>query len=359
MSGNARREILGGVFALVVPFALYAAIILHRYDGETYLRGDCRYYYAAAVSLYADHDLDIANQLRFLEVDPGDISIAKDGRLVPKHPTVMSVAALPLIAFFGAPGALTFNLLQLAAILLIVYRLALRCASPVFAALAVIATGCASVLPHYVWNFSPDLFAAMLLCAALLMLPDREMAAGFLFALAAVSKFALIFFLPGALLLCRRRWLLLAGAALPFLAFALYNQHFFGSPFATSYDRIVTLEHGRAVVVSQRADFTLPLLEGIARQLDDPVNGLLKTSALTVLSLLALPFLAERHPRLALYLGASSAALFLFYSKYRLWNSSHIGNRFLMPIVILGALPLAAMFESVTRLVRAQRIGAE
>jgi hypothetical protein len=44
-------------------------------------------------------------------------------------------------------------------------------------------------------------------------------------------------------------------------------------------------------------------------------------------------------------------ALFGFYSCYRLWAASHYGNRFLLPLVTLAALPLAAAFDELSRII--------
>ena len=38
--------------ALLIPFAVYLAIVWHGYDGGPYLRGDCIYYYRTAISTF-------------------------------------------------------------------------------------------------------------------------------------------------------------------------------------------------------------------------------------------------------------------------------------------------------------------
>src|SRR5262245_25049304 len=200
------------LLAVVIPFILYAYIVATGYDGIHYLRGDCPYYYVTALSLYADHDLDLSNELRgdFL-VHDSSVSISKDRKLVPKHPIIMPMLAMPLIIALGPPGALAFNLIQVAVLLFLTSVLAMRFASPRAAAVAVILTGVATFIPHYVWNFSSDLFSAALLVAALVALPpsaesnrrnERLFLSGFLFALMVVSKFSLFVFLPGILLIC-------------------------------------------------------------------------------------------------------------------------------------------------------------
>ena len=352
------------LLAVVIPFILYAYIVATGYDGIHYLRGDCPYYYVTALSLYADHDLDLSNELRgdFL-VHNGSVSISKDRKLVPKHPIIMPMLAMPLIIALGPPGALAFNLIQVAVLLFLTFVLAMRFASPRAAAVAVILTGVATFIPHYVWNFSSDLFSAALLVAALVALPpsaesnrrnERLFLSGFLFALTVVSKFSLFVFLPGILLICpaprlRNLLILSAGGFIPFLCFAIFNNEMFGSPFTTSYHRIAVLDQGRIVPYSQENDFNLPFREGLYLQMFDRDKGLFFTSPLTLLSLLGLPLLGRRNKSIAFYIGLSSLLLYLFFCTYRLWNQSHYGNRFLMVIIFLGAVPLASLLDHTAR----------
>ncbi len=181
-----------GVIAVAVPAIVYIAVILARYDGQPYLRGDCQYYYYTAISVSVDHDLDLGNQLPPpMKRHSDDLALDKRGRLVPKHPVWMSLAALPLILVLGAPGALFFNLIQLLTLIFLTFVFARRYASNPAAAVAVMLTGVTSFLPHYVWNFSPDVFVTTLLMAALVTLPeDRGPRLGRHFAARVVFRFA-------------------------------------------------------------------------------------------------------------------------------------------------------------------------
>src|SRR5688572_12912905 len=105
MKGDRRALLL-----LLVPLAVYAVILARRYDGGDYLRGDCPYYYYTTLSLLRDGDLDLSNQI------PGglsrhfdQVSLAADGRVVPKHPIAMPLAAVPFVAALGRPGTLVLN----------------------------------------------------------------------------------------------------------------------------------------------------------------------------------------------------------------------------------------------------------
>jgi hypothetical protein len=270
----------------------------------------------------------------------------------------MPLVSLPFVALLGPPGALGFNVIQLTALLVIIYCLAARWASTWIAAGSVILTGIGSVMPHYVWNYSPDIFATVLLTGALVALPassdeispSRHLLAGLLLGLSWVSKFPLVLFLPLAIVCCTPPytrsvpWLLL-GAALPLVLLAVLNAHLFGSPLVTSYDRIARLEGGRLVPFSQREDFGLSIVLGMWGQITDPRHGLLFTSPVTIPSLVGLAILWRRSSRYAAGLGLSLLGLFLFFSSYRLWDQSYYGNRFLIPIIALAAIPLASLLQ--------------
>jgi hypothetical protein len=201
------------VIALGLPAIVYTAILLAGYDGRGYLRGDSQYYYYTAVSVWQDGDLDLANQLPPpLERHSTDVSLDLRGRLVPKHPIWLALAAQPLIITLGPPGALAFNFIQIILLLLVTYLVAIRYARPMASAIAVAATGTASFIPHYVWNFSPDVFVCLLLMTGLLVLGTRPPASsssslvgGVLFGCAALGKFSALLAVPGVPLLLGRQ----------------------------------------------------------------------------------------------------------------------------------------------------------
>ena len=367
---TARRARIGsllGPLALAagLPLLVYLWIVATGFDGRHYLRGDCPYYFLTAVSLLSDGDLDLGNQLGpGLERHSADVSLDRFGRLVPKHPVVLPLLALPLVAAFGAPGALAFNLLQLVGLLAVLFALASRGAGPWASAVAVALTGVATFLPQYAWNFSPDLLATLLLAGGLLALPAepeasprRHLLAGLLVGLALVAKLPYLVALPGVLALVGSPWrrtlpLLAAGLALPLALLALLNLHLFGSPTTTAYDRIAVFAGGAVRAYSVRGGFDLPIATGLAGQLFDREHGLLPTTPVTLVGLAGLPLLARRRPRLAFAVGWTAVALLLFFARYRFWDSSDYGNRFLLPLVALAAVPLATLCERAAALLR-------
>jgi hypothetical protein len=347
----------GLVLAVAIPSLVNAGIIVRGYDGGPYLRGDCPYYYYTARALLKDHRFDLSRQLPggwFRHVN--QVALSKAGRPVAKHPVVMPILSLPFIATFGKPGALVFNVVQCTLLLVVLYLLAVRIAHPYAASAAVVLTYVASLLPHYLWNYSPDLCATLLVAAGTLVVAEGRQRrdwiwGGVLLGLACAAKDPLVVFIPAMVFLIKRPFTTRAfavavGMLIPLSLFALLNVHQFGSPFTTGYDRIATLSPDYvASTYSQRSSFDLPFREGFSGQLFDPEHGLLRTSPITLISLLGFPLLLWRDRRLGATLAIGSLALFVLFCFYDQWNASHYGNRFLMPIVAFGAVPLAALIQ--------------
>ena len=75
-----------GLTVLVLASALNAAIVLHGYDGQPYLRGDCWYYYVTAVSVLKTGSLDLGPFVAGdLPRHATQVAAAKDGRIVWLH----------------------------------------------------------------------------------------------------------------------------------------------------------------------------------------------------------------------------------------------------------------------------------
>ncbi|HEX9426174.1 MAG TPA: glycosyltransferase 87 family protein [Candidatus Polarisedimenticolia bacterium] len=359
-SAPPREPSFGGRGEWLVP-ALLAALVLaivtvrvsRQYRPLTYLVGDCPYYAATAASLIEDHDLDLRNQLQGgLEVHGPQIALGRNGAWYPKHPLLMPFAALPLVMAFGIPGTLLFNVLVVGALAVVLQRLARPVATPWAAGAASLLLIFGTFLRRYDYNFSPDLFATLVLTTAWLALQrGRDRQGGLLLGLAATAKLTHLFLLPFGLAYaawCRRgRGLARAAgaAAAPLAALALLNAALFGSPFVTSYDRNVIFDHGRPIVVSHRGLFDGSPLQGLEGELFDPVHGLVPTSPMLLLALPGVLILLQRRPREAVLFIAVGEFLLLFFSTYRYWSLSHYGNRFLMPLVAVASPPVALTLD--------------
>lgn len=351
----------GILLALLPPLVVYGVVLARGYDGEPYLRGDCPYYYAAALSLIQDGDLDLANQLRApLTYHTDYVSLDRRERIVPKHPLPLPLLSLPFVALLGQPGALAFNLLQLLMLLGVTWLLARRVAAEWAAGAAVALTGLASFLPHYAWNYSPDVLAALLLLGGVAALPWEESEeprfarcalAGVLLGVACIAKLTFFLLLPALALLLgpltwRERGALALGAAGPLLLFAALNLHLFGAPWTTAYDRIARVDPGQGtwIVHSQRGDLRAPTAASVQGLLLHPKQGMLPTSPITFIALAGFGVFWRRGRPLARFLIGVSVILLAFYACFP-WDSSHHGNRFLIPIVCLAAAPLACLLE--------------
>lgn len=359
--GRPERRWAAGL-AVAVPMLVFLGIVLAGYDGDPYLRGDCRYYVAAARSIAEDGDLDLANQLwQPWDVHNSQVAMDRRGRFVPKHPLWMSIALIPFLALFGNPGALVFNLLQMGVLCWLMFLLAERVGGCRAAALAVWLTALFSFLPHYAWNVSPDVFTSAAMLGALVLLPGdrseargRHLLSGLLLGVAVAAKPTfLLAALPFPLVMGRplRRTapVLAIGLLLPISAWLGLNEYLFGHPLSTSYDRIVHFTPDGIELHSNREDFTLSMVDGAWAQLVHPEKGLLATSPVTVLSIALLPLFFRDQRRWATVVAVASAGIFLFFSRYAPWIWSHWGNRFLMPVVVLGVMPAAGALGRLVR----------
>lgn len=353
---------------LLALAVIYGAIVATSYDGQPALRGDAWYYYLTAVSLLQDQDFDLANQLPGrLEAHSGEIALDRDGHFVPKHNIVLALVSLPLVALWGREGAVIFNLLQLLLCLHVLNLWIASYSSPGTAALATFLVGILSFAPHYVYNYSQDILATTFLLGAFICLDRRSelrswlLLAGASFGIACVAKFpylvvlpALMFVLPAKPL----RWFYFSvGFAAPVALLLGYNAAMFDHPLVTSYDRIAIFEGGAWQVATHRNDFSMAIFpRGLMGQLLDHKHGLLWTSPITVPSLAGLVYLVRIRWRLGAALGAAIFLLYGFFAAYRFWDTSHYGNRFLFPVIVLSGLPLALLLERIVQWWRGRTI---
>ncbi len=322
-----------------------------------FLRGDSRYYASATVSLWHDHDLDLQNQLLGgLVVHERQVALGTAGEWYPMQPILMPVLAIPFYAFFGAAGFLVFNALAMTLLALILWAICRMYVSPGTATGTVALVGGGSFLRAYLVNFSPDILSAVLVLGGLyLILRRKNLAGGLALGVSVLAKVTNLFVsLLVLALLCFRRprpsVLSAAAGLLPGVAlWMLVNLAMFGSPTATGYDQTIVLQEGVVTTVSHRGFFDLPLLEGIRGQLLDPRAGILTTSPLLLLALPGLVPLFRRHRWDGLLFLGISEFLFLLFSTYRWWSTSHYGNRFLIVPVALTAVPIALALDGMRK----------
>lgn len=367
------------ILLLTLPL-VYAAVLAVRWqsiplpmpDGAapafhpTYLDGDCFWYRATIVSLLSDGDLDLRNNVPVMYPKMGarpvfppesDVALGANGAWYPKHPLLLSIAALPFYAAAGDLGLLGFNLLQLTALLVVAFHLLRRVASERVALGMTFWLALGTQLLPGAYNFSPDILSTLLVVGGYLALVSRKAAiAGALLGLACCARWSNVILLPMASLFVlhgftRRDWLAFAvplGACL--LALGGLNAWMFDSAFVTPYDRVIgSFRNGVPVLeVSHRAMFDAPFWSGLWTQLTDGRTGLLVSGPHVVLAPLGLVLLWRRNRADTLLLVGICLALVAFFAPYRPWQASNIGHRFLMTVVVLSALPVALLVGRVT-----------
>jgi len=319
----------------------------------TYLPGDCPFYRAAATSLLRDGDLDLRNDPLWSVLRPeSQVALGARGEWYPKHPLLLPVLALPFYAAAGDAGLLAFNLAQLVALNALIFLAARRFTSDASALALCLWFAFGSLLRPVAYNFAPDVLSTLVVFAGYLALVSRRPAlAGVLLGLAVWSKWTNLLFLPVAgvyalLALDLRSALRLSLAATPFLAaLGVLNWHMFGSPLVTPYDRV--LAAGGGVEPSHRAQFDLPFWSGLWRQVTDPRLGLLRSAPQVLFAVPGVWFLWRRARSEAALVTAFCAVQMAVFAPYRAWHASNYGHRFLMTVVALSAIPVAALAQRV------------
>ncbi|MBI4161574.1 MAG: DUF2029 domain-containing protein [Acidobacteria bacterium] len=337
---------------MAVAAAVLAAVVA-AYEPHTFLRGDCPYYAAAALSLLEDGDFDLRDQIwGGLDVHATQVALGARGEWFPKHPLLMPIATVPFLALFGLDGALYFNCITVLLLFAALARLGGRFTSREAGLLAALLILFGTFLPAYFYNYSPDLFGSLLVTAGFLALfAGGTRTAGATLAAAAWAKPTNAVFFLGAVAYAglRRGWRAAAacilGGAPIFALVGLLQFHMFGAPWRTGYDRTLVLAGGTVWLVTHRDFFDYPFWRGMREQLFFPGRGLLITAPPLWLALPgSVLFWRKRRPEAALLL-ATCTMLFLLLCRYRFWALSHAGNRFLLPLICLAVLPLSFVLD--------------
>lgn len=331
-------------------------IIAREAAGDQAIQGDSVYYRAMIVSMLEDGDLLLANNIPGNPLD-GQLALGSAG-LLPKHPILMPVVSLPFYALFGDQGLLLFNILGSMALLLLIFALNTLFFEGWLAGITTVLYATCTLFLNYVYNYSPDVFATVLLLAGLyLVLKHRPYSGALLLGLSVFAKtpnallagpillyaFATIWRDTAQAPVPRRLARVAAIAALFLLAllpFLYTNYLLFGSPFVTGYQRAaVAGPNGTVLIDDHVAKFNQPLLQGIAQSLFDAQNGLLPSNPVLLLALPGVLWLGKsaRREQLLLVL-LLCVAQFLFFAKYDDWRASNFSNRFLMTSVALSSV---------------------
>jgi len=122
----------------------------------------------------------------------------------------------------------------------------------------------------------------------------------------------------------------------------LTNWLMFGSPITTSYDRWQHFVDGQAVITQQSSAFSCSMLANLPEVLLAKESGLLIGAPLIIVALaFGMANFWQKARNEAILLTVTSVTLITLFSKYCNAVPGEPGNRYLMPIVALCAIPLA------------------
>ena len=332
-------------------------IISNLVSKTDFIKGDCYYYRAMIVSLLQDGDLLLGNNI---DTDPlnGQLALGKQG-LVPKHPIIMPLVSIPFYKAFGDRGLLMFNIIDSIILALLIFKLNQLFFDSYISFLTTILYATGTLFFNYVYNYSPDIFATVLLLAGLnLVLRKRYYTGAFFLGLSVFAKIpnallAGIILLYAGLTILRdydksgdlrlglvQRWAKIAGVAVLFVValapFGFVNHLLFGSPWTTGYQRTAEAgpTPGKIVVTDHVNKFNQPFLGGAFRLLFDGDSGLIPTNPILILAILGFFRLGRSLNPLPLYLVTTIClAQFVTFAKYDDWQTSEFSNRFLMTFV--------------------------
>jgi hypothetical protein len=350
---------------LLLAYSIYAIRRLE--PGFTFAKYDCGWLVTTVISLSQDGDLDLRNQLNN---DPAEAdlqtSMGLKGQWYPVHEYLIAFPTVPFYLLMGIPGCLIFNVLVVILLMMFLYGLCCRHVDEKSAFIAVVLTGFTTLFYEYSYSYSGDVFGACLLVAAYWCIVTRKPCwGGLLWGLSVFARipnlvtapafvvFLLLMDMSGEisgnlrLLPLWKRWArqlarFTVGILPVMFGFGLANWLMFGSPLATSYSRWQVFEGGRAVLKSQGTAFTASLIDQLPGVLFNPTQGLFFGAPLLLVAFaFGLRLFWRRSRSETVLFMTISVALIVLFSKYSIANAGYPGNRYLMSVVALGAIPLS------------------
>ncbi len=347
---------------------VYGAYTVHQYKPYTFAVYDPGWFVSTVISIVQDRDLNLKNQLNNDPFQAADQTAqGKNGEWYPLHEFLMPVLTVPFFLAFGINGCLIFNALISILFMVVVFRLCQRHADSHSAFTSTVLTAFASLFLTYTYSYSGDVFGAFLLILAYWCAVEHHfLLTGFVWGLAVYSRLAnavtILAFLPylclvgisaesshSAKLFQRILKSLLhpllryLGGGLPVaILFLLTNWTMFGSPVTTSYDRWQHFVNGSPVIYSQRSAFSCSWIQRLPEVLADPQSGLFMGAPLLLLAIaFGVRGFWQRARNEAIFQALIWVSLLILFSKYCNAVPGTMGNRYLMPLVALSAVPLA------------------
>jgi hypothetical protein len=353
------------VFLVICLILVYGAYNVRQYKPYTFAVYDPGWFVSTVMSIAEDHDLDLRNQLKNDPSQAADQTAqGKHGEWYPLHEIVMPIATLPLFFAFGINGCLIFNIMISIFLMILIFLLCEHFADTYSAFASTALTAFVSLFINYTYSYSLDVFSTFLLLLAFLGAVRRMyLLSGCVWGLSVFARFSNIVTILAFLLyiflasvldtshkpihwqgISRGKALLkyLIGALPWGGCFLLTNWAMFGSPMITSYDRWQHFVNGNAIVSSQRNAFSCSILDNLPKVLLDPQSGLFVGAPLLILALaFGMRGFWQKARNEAAFFIVISASLLLLFSAYCNAMPGIPGNRYLMPVVALSAIPFS------------------
>jgi hypothetical protein len=291
---------------------------------------------------------------RTLGFRPDVFSVALDGRLLPKHPWLMSVLAAPFYGLFGQAGFWIFEQLALAGLFWGLYKMVEPYAGARSAAIlcSLVAVG-TNLLYFYSYDFSYDVLGAALIIGGTALLRTHFFWAGLLLGASLhirITNGVLIPFIIFAhypffhIKKCDwRPWLVTsAGVFLAWGPLLFINHHYFGDALRGPYARGIEMIQGQMVFDSTFLGLSWKYLTS---EWQPRLLSILKTNP--VFSLAPIGWLlCYRHKSkiYALTIASGGFLHLLVHLNYSYWIGSS-GERFVIASILFMLLPLVFIIQ--------------
>ncbi|MHB1844587.1 MAG: glycosyltransferase family 87 protein [Deltaproteobacteria bacterium] len=353
------------LLVLLAVLGVQGRAVLGRYEPNHWLYRDGAFYYDTLRAIVEHGSLDqgpmqphswYEGKLGWnynLTDDWSNVAVGKDGTWYPKHPLLMPIVSVPFYLALGPIGTLVLNLMCGVLGALLAAELAARFAARWVASLLGVGLGAMPLIVREAYGYNNDLFYALLVVlAALLLEDDRPGWAGLCAGFAVFAKVTNVFFLlPFAL------WSLRGGDFGKTLRFALtssigiavtagFDWALFGAPWITAYHRVLVVQAGHPVIRAHTRLFGRDFWEGLRAVWGLPPHPSAQAYGITsvfvaypvaLLGTLAIAWRRRRPWEAAALLFAIGWPLF-FFAKYEWYRDD-----FWDPSLWLCAAPLAAL----------------
>ncbi len=358
-------------FLLICLILVYGMYVIRRLEpGFTFSKYDPGWMISTVISIAEDGDLDLRNQLNNDPNEAADQTAqGSRGEWYPLHEYLMAFATVPFYMLFGVTGCLIFNVLAVILLMMLLFRLCSRHVDQMTAFVAVCLTAFPTLFLDYTYSYSLDVFGAFLIVAAYCSaVGGNLLLGGLVWGIAVAARmpnaitapaFLAYIVLDGILMpgsagasrmkgLSRRLASFAAGVLPPVVCIGLANWYMFGSPLATGYSRWQHFDQGRVLIRPQEHAFGASVLHQLPSLMFDPKTGVFFGAPLLLLALcFGLRPMWQGSKSEAVLFGLISLSTVILYAMYSLAVPGYPGNRYLMPMTALAAVPLSLAVKEV------------